>query len=125
MDRYIAREGFTGTGNLVVRRKVLDAVGPFAGIGVAEDIDWGRRATARGHDLRYVAAMRVYHPARRDFDDLFRKWDRHTAHFYATTRVRPGGRLVWAAKSVAMALSPLAEIPKILVSDRISGWRSR
>ncbi len=31
MDRYIARQGFTGTGNLVMRRDVFDDVGPFAG----------------------------------------------------------------------------------------------
>ncbi len=48
MDRYIAREGFTGTGNLVVRRNVLLDVGPFAGIGVAEDRDWGHRRRRRG-----------------------------------------------------------------------------
>ncbi|MFN3938913.1 MAG: glycosyltransferase family 2 protein, partial [Gemmobacter sp.] len=30
MDRYIAEQGFTGTGNLVVRRAVFEDVGPFA-----------------------------------------------------------------------------------------------
>jgi hypothetical protein len=64
MDRYIAEQGFTGTGNLAVRRHVLEAVGPFRGLDVAEDRDWGQRATRAGHDLRYVPGMRVYHPAR-------------------------------------------------------------
>jgi GT2 family glycosyltransferase len=125
MDRYIAREGFTGTGNLVVRRAVMADVGPFAGIGVAEDRDWGQRATAKGYKIRYVAGMKAYHPARTSFDDLFRKWDRHMAHDFILARGRQGGRLKWAAKMLAMGVSPLAEVPRILASDRISGVRAR
>ena len=90
MDIYIRRDGFTGTGNLAVRRPVLEAVGPFAGLGVAEDIDWGKRATAAGHRITYVPEMRAYHPARTSFSDLLRKWDRHTAHFWAAAQQRPG-----------------------------------
>lgn len=125
MDIYIRRRGFTGTGNLVVRRAVLDHVGPFAGLGVAEDIDWGQRATGQGFVIRYVPQMKVYHPARESFADLWQKWDRHIAHFYVEARSRPGGRFVWALKTLAMSLSPLAELPQILTSDRIEGWRSR
>lgn len=125
MDRYIAREGFTGTGNLVVRRAVLAAVGPFAGLSVAEDRDWGQRATTMGYRIRYVPRMKVYHPARREFSEMRRKWDRHTAHDFVFATERVGGRLVFLAKMLAMGISPLAELPRILVSDRISGARSR
>lgn len=125
MDRYIAREGFTGTGNLVVRRPVIDAVGPFAGLAVAEDRDWGQRATAMGYRIRFVPGMRVYHPARADFAGMRQKWDRHTAHDFAAACARPGGRLRFLARTVAMGLSPLAEVPRILVSDRVTGARSR
>ena len=125
MDLYIAREGYTGGGNLAVRRGVLAAVGPFAGLGTSEDKDWGQRATAAGHDLRYVPAMRVYHPARDNFADLTRKWDRHMAHFFMEARRRSGGRLKWTLQMLAMPLSPLAEIPRIALSDRIAGLRAR
>jgi len=125
MDMYIAREGFTGTGNLVVRRDVLEAVGPFAGLEVAEDRDWGQRATAAGYGICYVAGMKVYHPARQEFDDLKEKWDRHTAHDFVAARGRLGGVLKFAAKTMAMGISPLAEIPRILVSDRVKGGRAR
>lgn len=124
MDRYIAREGFTGTGNLVVRRAVLAEVGPFAGIGVAEDRDWGQRATAKGYRIRYVPEMKVYHPARESFADLCRKWDRQTSHDYVKARTE--GRLwSFALKALAMAPSPLAELTRLLTSDRISGPRNR
>lgn len=125
MDRYIAREGFTGTGNLVVRRPVLDKVGPFAGLAVAEDRDWGQRATRMGYRIRYVPGMRVYHPARESFAELARKWDRHTAHDYVSAMDKPGGRLRFVAKTLAMGLSPLAEIPRILSSDRVTGAGAR
>ena len=125
MDRYIAREGFTGTGNLVVRRRVLADVGPFAGIGVAEDRDWGQRATAKGYRIRYVAQMKVYHPARTSFSELRQKWDRHMAHDFIRGRQRQGGRVKWAAKMLAMAISPVAELGRIVMSDRIIGVRAR
>lgn len=125
MDRYIAREGFTGTGNLVIRPEVFEDVGPFAGIGLAEDRDWGQRATARGYTIRYVAGMKVYHPARETFDQLRQKWDRHMAHDFTRDRSSTKGKIKWLAKTLAMGLSPLAEVPRVLASDRISGLRNK
>ena len=125
MDRYIAEQGFTGTGNLAMRRAVFEAVGPFRGLEVAEDRDWGQRATRAGHDLLYVPSMRVYHPARTSFAELARKWDRHTAHDYAAWRVRRWGRLRWGLRALAMALSPPAELGRVLASDRVRGARAR
>lgn len=125
MDKYIARDNFTGTGNLVMKREVFADVGPFAGLSIAEDIDWGRRATAKGYRIRYVAGMRVYHPARRQLSELRTKWDRHMAHFFEGVRGNPRRMALWAAKTAAMALSPLAEVPQIVTSDRVSGLRDR
>lgn len=121
MDRYIAREGFTGTGNLVVRRAVLEAVGPFAGLAIAEDRDWGQRATRTGHTIAYVPEMRVYHPARESLDELYAKWDRQLAHDFARAQTRRNGRLQWAIKTIAMAPSSLGELPRLAVSRRIPG----
>ncbi len=120
MERYIAREGFTGTGNLVVRRAVLDKVGRFAGLEVAEDRDWGQRATRAGFAIRFVAAMLVYHPARPHFRDLVLKWQRQAAHDFIKAQGW-SGRLRFVAKTLAMPLSPLAEIPRIAASDRVHG----
>lgn len=121
MDRYIAREGFTGTGNLVVRRDVLTDVGPFAGIGVAEDRDWGRRATAKGYSIRFVPGMKAYHPARTSFAELARKWERQTAHDYTEACLRPRGQSRFALKTLAMPVSPISQLPQILMTDRLSG----
>lgn len=125
MDRYIAREGFTGTGNLVVRRETLDDVGPFAGIGVAEDRDWGRRATAKGYKIRYLAGMKVYHPARKTFAELQQKWDRHLAHDFTDAKTSPGGQVKWLIKTVLIIGSPLGEVVRIAASDRVTGLHNK
>ncbi|EEB82624.1 glycosyl transferase, family 2 [Roseobacter sp. GAI101] len=124
MDRYIAREGFTGTGNMVVRRAVFDAVGVFRGLHVAEDRDWGQRASGLGYVIKYVPDLVVFHPARRSFAALQAKWDRQLAHDQIAHRSK-WGRVKWALKAAALIPSPLAEVPRIASSERINGLRNR
>jgi glycosyltransferase involved in cell wall biosynthesis len=119
-NEHIA-EGFSGTGNLATLRSVLARVGPFAGIEVAEDRDWGLRAGAAGYAIRYVPEMIVFHPARKTFADLKRKWDRHIAHDYERIRSRRLGALRWLARAIAIAGSPLFELKTVLSSTRVSG----
>ena len=118
-------EGYSGTGNLATRPEVLRHVGPFAGIGTAEDRDWGLRAGALGYRTRYVAEMIVYHPARASLSELTQKWDRHIAHDDLHRARTLAGTTKWLLKTVALLVSPLAEIPTILTSPRISGGKGR
>jgi glycosyltransferase involved in cell wall biosynthesis len=125
VERYINKMGFTVTCNLAMRPAILADVGPFGGLAISEDRDWGQRATARGHAIHYRADVVIFHPARRDFTQLTRKWDRHMGHDFAEAREHPSGRLRFLVKTVAMAPSALIELPRILRSDRIHGLRSR
>lgn len=125
MKEYIAREGFTGTGNLAVRRTTFEAVGPFGGIEIAEDLEWGKRALRLGRRTRYCQTMVAFHPARKNFSEIAGKWQRHIAHDLEATRRQPGWRARWLAKAVAVALSPAFEVLRISQSDRVSGVRSR
>ena len=125
VERYIRDIGFTITCNLAMRPGVLAAVGPFGGLAIAEDRDWGQRATAAGHRIRYAPGMIVRHPARRDFGQLARKWDRHMGHDYMQAQDQPLGRLRFLAKTLVMAPSALAELPRVLRSDRVEGPRNR
>jgi glycosyltransferase involved in cell wall biosynthesis len=122
---HIARRRFSVTANLAVRREVFAAVGPFGGLEVSEDLDWGQRAAALGHATRFAPEIVVRHPARADMAALRAQWDRHTSHFYRVRAATRLGRLQWALTIPVMAASPLAEIPKILASDRIAGPWSR
>lgn len=122
---YIEKQKFSGTGNLSIRRPVYDAVGPFAGIEIAEDRDWGHRATRQGHSIAYVADMIVFHPARNSFAELCTKWDRQLSHDFEELPIGIKGLLGWFAKAVAMAFSPLYEIGRIISSPRVATLKDR
>jgi len=125
MQEYIAKEGYTGTGNLAVRSTVWAAVGPFGGIDIAEDRDWGRRALLLGYRTHYCPEMVVYHPARKSLSELAQKWQRQTAHDFEDMRSKPGWWPRWLMRSAAVALSPAAELVRIGFSNRLEGWRAR
>lgn len=122
---YIAKRGFSGTGNLAVRRALFDRVGPFGGIDIAEDADWGMRARLAGHPARYRADMIIYHPARERFSELQAKWRRHVAHDLTRHRQKGGSDAAWFARAAAVLLSVGPHGLKILLSGRISGFSAR
>ncbi|MCC5888541.1 MAG: glycosyltransferase [Gammaproteobacteria bacterium] len=125
MRDYIRHKGFTGTGNLAVRREVLNRVGPFGDLHIAEDKDWGQRATRMGLRITYAPDVVAFHPARRSSEELFVKWDRQTAHLHAEARVKRAGRLRWLVYTAALAVSPAVEVLRIARSDRVRGLRER
>jgi hypothetical protein len=110
---------------MAARRAVLDAVGPFGGLDISEDLDWGQRAAALGFPTVFAEEVLVRHPARRSMAALRAQWGRHVTHFYRLKAEGFRGRLRWAAIIPLMALSPLAEVPNVLTSDRVSGPRAR
>lgn len=122
---YIARDHFSGTGNLAMRRSVFEQVGPFAGIGIAEDRDWGQRATAAGFPPRYVESMIIFHPARKRFEDLCEKWRRHIAHDLETHRLKGKSDWQWRLKSAAMIASIVPHAGMLFTSRRVSGIANR
>lgn len=121
----ITRLRFSATACLAVRRAVFEAVGPFAGIDTVEDLDWGQRAAAKGHVTVYAPEVIIHHPARRSMSALEAQWDRHTRHHFRLSARGPGGRAKWALKGLAMAFSPLAEIPHIATSEQVSSLHER
>jgi glycosyltransferase involved in cell wall biosynthesis len=122
---YIEKHGFSGTGNLVVRRVDFERIGPFEGIQVAEDMDWGRRALAAGFTFSYVPDLIIYHPPRRSLRELYVKWDRHTQHYLNMARGKPGWQVRWLARAFAILVSPAVSVFKIVTSDRIEGASAR
>src|SRR5690606_41690322 len=110
---YIERKGFSVTANLVTTRKVFEAVGPFTN-GLSEDAEWCFRARDKGYRLALDESMRVAHPTRSDWPALVRKWRRNAREMVALARQAPPGpkgRVLWAARALAMAGSRLAHLP--------------
>ena len=122
---YILRKHFSGTGNLAMRRSVYDLVGPFAGIGIAEDVDWGRRARAKDVVIDYIPQAIIYHPARQTMIELQHKWDRHIHHNFNLINGSWTGKTKWAATAFAVGLSGLFDIWRIFSSDRLHKFSDR
>ncbi len=122
---YIEQHGFSGTGNLVVRRADFHKVGPFAGINVAEDMEWGQRARGAGLQFRYVPDMIVFHPARRSLRELCTKWDRQIQHYLNMAQGEPAWKFRWIIRALAVLGSPAIDFTKVIGSDRIKGVSAR
>lgn len=121
---YIEQKGFSGSGNLVTRRAVFDAIGGFRP-GLSEDLDWCHRATAAGFTLVYAEELCASHPSRSDWPALRRKWLRLTEETWGLRDHGPMGRLRWGLRALAMPLSALAHTPKVLRSNKLDSGDER
>ena len=122
--KYIEEDHFSGTGNLFVPKPVFDRVGRFRN-GVSEDIDWCRRANALGYRLGYAERAVVEHPARREWRELTRRWDRVIAEMFLLRREEPHWVRGWLAYAARVALSPLPHSLRILRHQRLPGLRNK
>lgn len=118
---YIERRGFAGTGNLMVHCLDFERVGSFAGIQVAEDMEWGQRACRAGLRFRYAPEMIVFHPARRSLGELYAKWDRQIQHYLNMAQGKPAWKIRWIVRALVVLGSPAIDFAKVLGSDRIHG----
>jgi GT2 family glycosyltransferase len=111
--RYIEEEGFSVTANLLTRRDVFEDVGPLDG-SQSEDVEWCQRAVSKGYTLVYAESLRVSHPSRSDWAALARKWRRMTHEGFGLNGTGGAARVKWAAKALAMPISALVHVPKVL-----------
>ncbi len=122
---YIEKHGYSGTGNLALFRRDFERVGPFAGIEIAEDMDWGARARAAGLRFVYAPEMVVFHPARGSLSELYAKWDRQIMHYRRMAEGAPAWRVRWIVRALVVLASPVAGAVTVLTSDRIEGFTTR
>ena len=110
---YIEKKGFTGSGNLFCPRSLFETVTGFRA-GISEDYEWSKRAQSCGFKLGYAPLAIVGHPARRNWDELTRKWRRLNIETYGLSAGRPGRRVRWFVRSPLLLLSAVAYTPKVL-----------
>jgi len=122
---HVEYYGFSGSGNLAVRREDFHRVGPFGGILLAEDKEWGSRARASGFVFRYVPEMIVFHPARPSLRLLCIQWNRLIQHTLTLARRGKYWRLLWLGRAIAILGSPFFDIVEVATSDRIDGLLAR
>jgi len=123
---YVEKKGFSVTANLFCGRAVFDATGPFR-TGVSEDVEWCHRAGRKGYRLGYAERAVVAHPARRDWGELKRKWQRMNVEGFGLAMQGGKGRLRWIGRNLTMPLSIVAHAPRVLTSPLLpdAGARAR
>jgi hypothetical protein len=122
---YVERKRFSATANLFICAKAARAIGPFTN-GLSEDVDWCRRGIALGFHLAFNDNSIVSHPARRDWSELIRKWDRIVAERWAGF----GGRglmraAAWMGLAAATALSTAPHLLRVATSAELNSARDR
>jgi GT2 family glycosyltransferase len=123
-ERYVREKGFTVTANLFCRREVFEEVGGFRN-GVSEDVEWCRRATGKGYSLGYAGEALVEHPARQTWDELTRKWARLNQETCSLYLQKPGGRLTWLIRSLALPASVVVHAPRVMSAPRLNSMGER
>jgi glycosyltransferase involved in cell wall biosynthesis len=90
-EQHVRDLRFGATANVFTTRQVVDRVGPFdPRLKSRGDLEWGQRVAAAGYQQAYAPDVVVRHPARRTFQDLYRRMQRVAGGVYATS-CRQGG----------------------------------
>lgn len=122
---YVEKKHFSATANLFATREAAIAIGPFTN-GLSEDVDWCRRGCALGFHLAFNDKSRVSHPARRDWSELIRKWDRIVAERWTGFEGRGIARKArWLALAAATAMSAGPHLARVLTSAELKSARDR
>jgi len=122
--RYVQEQHFTVTANLFCTRTVFDKVGPFK-VGVSEDKEWSLRARSLGFRIGYAANAVVAHPARRNWTELRKKWDRMTSESYMLWREQGKGTAQWVIRTWSLLPSILVHGIKIALTPQLKGVSER
>ena len=113
-DRNVRSRAFAATANLAVPAKVFEAVGPFGGVDLPEDLEWCHRAREAGVRIDYAPEMLVSHLPRRTFADLRAKWRRHIYQDFCLAEARraPVWRW-WLGAAEVLAATPLRALRRL------------
>ena len=119
-QHFVERWGFGATANVIARRAVVDAVGPFdASLESGGDAEWGERVTAAGLRTVYADEVVVRHPARRTLRELSNKFRR------ITRGIDQLGRLRDSRPPLPVALGRSLARPWLLLRDHRIPLRHR
>jgi glycosyltransferase involved in cell wall biosynthesis len=121
---YVERKGFTVTANLFCSRATFDAVGPFRS-GVSEDLEWCGRARDKGFRVVFADQAVVAHPARPDWVQLKRKWQRINAESFGLVASSLSGRVGWIGRSLLMPLSVVPHSLRVVTSAALPDTATR
>ena len=118
-EAYIKQTHYSVTANMLVSRKMFDAVGSFDG-SKSEDLDWGQRAYGMGYDIAYASELHVAHPTRQNWQALAKKWHRTTREMFAAHGTGPFQRIKWGLRSLLITASIVPHSVKVFRHQDLS-----
>lgn len=123
IERYVEKLSFAPTCCLVVRREVVDAVGPFDKRLVSSgDLEFGNRVADAGFDLHYAEGVRMYHPTRSSLVSNLKKSVRIGRGRYQLSRYYPERY----GSPVRHLCNPVAYLPPVpwLLDETFRDWET-
>lgn len=125
-SNYVSRYGFGATANLFAFREVFERAGSFlAEVKSGGDLEWCRRATARGYALEYAEEVRVSHPARSTLAELHAKMVRTAGGLHDLKRIKGRGYLEFERGLLFEFLPPVRAAARLLREPALGGARER
>lgn len=106
VESYVREQHFAPTCGLLIRRAVIEDVGPFDETLISGgDAEFGRRVHEAGYEIEYAPEVTMYHPARDSFRAFAKKYVRVGRGIYQR-RSTDGPRLERAEAFARRCLPP-------------------
>jgi glycosyltransferase involved in cell wall biosynthesis len=123
---FVRNYKFGATANLFTFREVFEQAGPFlAEVKSGGDLEWGRRVVGSGYRLDYADNVRVFHPARASFSQLYSKIVRVTGGLHDLKRLKGRTYLEFDRRLLLELLPPVKAIARTLHEPRLRRNRDR
>lgn len=117
-SKYISKHSFSVTANLVTSHEVVSKVGDFT-VGVSEDKDWCHRAVSLGFPLEFQSDLIVFHPSRREWSELSKKWRRLCSESLKLREDDFYSRARWFLLALCMPFTAIPHSLNIIFDARI------
>lgn len=127
---HLERYRYGSTANVFTFRQVIDRVGLFdASLKSNGDFEWGRRVYAQGYSQAYAETVRISHPARHSWAQLYKRTVRLAGGIYDAQIQKcetPIQRHKFFVRSVLEdLLSPVLIIPETILNSDIKGMNQK
>jgi GT2 family glycosyltransferase len=123
-NKYITKHKFSVTANLVTSREIISKVGDFT-VGVSEDKDWCHRAVNLGFSLAFQPDLIVFHPSRREWSELSKKWRRLCRESMQLREDDFYSRAKWFLLALCMPFTAVPHSMDIIFDTRILTKREK
>jgi glycosyltransferase involved in cell wall biosynthesis len=128
--KLVQQQQFAATANVFTYKQVIERVGQFeTTLKSGGDVEWGQRVAAAGYQLVYADEVRVAHPARHSWSQLFKRTVRMTGGLY-DRHCRNGSSLIdrnkkYLLKLIESLVPPVNFVVNVFLNSSLRGIRQK